>query len=152
MDKITQETAQKLAEAFLWFSRLNWYHSPNNGLKPSELVVLNLIKKERQPADPGIRVSEISRLLNVTSPTITQIIRSLEDKGLIDRNTDQEDRRAVRIKLTGSGENILAETARTFYASFNGLVEHLGESKSKQLAGILTDVFAYFRNSTKQNN
>ena len=91
-----------------------------------------------------MKVSEISKLLHVTSPTITQLLKGLEATGLIERHIDPTDRRAVGITLTKKGEMVTQKAADTFSASFDGLIEYLGEEQSNQLAELLTRVFRYF--------
>lgn len=93
---------------------------------------------------PEMKVSEISKQLHVTSPTITQLLNSLEANGLIERHSDVIDRRAVGITLTGKGEIVTQQAADAFLASLNGLVEYLGEEQSTQLAELLFKVFRYF--------
>lgn len=151
MDSNISGITQKLMEAFLQFSRLNWYQSPIVGLRSSELLVLYYIKRNAASGAPGFKISEISNILNVTSPTITQQINSLEAKGFVERDNDKEDRRVVRIKLTDKGEIVAKKALDIFFASFNGLVEYLGEENSSELAEFLSKVFVYFNEMQKQN-
>jgi DNA-binding MarR family transcriptional regulator len=89
-------------------------------------------------------VSEISKQLGVTSPTITQLLKGLEAHGLIERHIDTIDRRAVGIKLTAKGVMVAQQASDAFFASIKGLVEYLGEEQSDQLAELLSKVFRYF--------
>lgn len=143
-------SAQKLMEVFLRFNRLNRNHSPVVGLRPSELHVLYCIRRKTASDDSGIKVSEISSILNVASPTVTQLVTSLETKGFVERGVDKEDRRAVRIKLTEEGEIIIKKASDDFFKSFNGLVEFLGEDKSRELTELLSKVFVYFDEMRRQ--
>jgi DNA-binding MarR family transcriptional regulator len=136
--------AQKLLEAFVRMRRLGWKQSPVAGLTIGETIVLSCIKRAVSEDQTGIKVSDLSSLLNVASPTITQQITSLETRGFVSRKMDREDRRAVRITLTGKGEGALAEHREAFLASINGLVEYLGEEDSDKLADLLGRVFTYF--------
>jgi DNA-binding MarR family transcriptional regulator len=148
MDKNNQDpAARKLMEAFTQFHRLKWRKSPVAGLKRSEIAVLFNIKKTLKTESPGIKVSDISSALQVAAPTITQLINSLEADGFVERTMDKEDRRAVRVNITVKGEAAIDKASKTFYKSFNGLVRHLGEVKSNQLAELLSEVFVYFKNS-----
>lgn len=144
MKKKRNPVAQKLLEAFTQFHRLNWKQSPIEGLKSSEIMVLFCIRKAVQCESPGIKVSDISSALRVATPTITQLINNLETNGFVERTMDREDRRAVRVKLTDTGERTLEKAADAFFESFNGLVEYLGEEKSSELAGLLAKTYVYF--------
>ena len=56
---------------------------------------------ERNPA--GLRMSDISKRLMVSSGNITGITDQLEKEGLVIRTLDPADRRAVTVKLTEAG-------------------------------------------------
>lgn len=152
MDKDNQNlVARSLMEAFTRFHRIKWRKSPVAGLKPSEIAVLLNIKKTVKPESPGIKVSDISNALQVAAPTITQLINSLEAEGFVCRTMDKEDRRAVRVNITAKGEGAIDTASKVFYNSINGLVEHLGEEKSNELAELLSEVFVYYNEKEKDN-
>jgi DNA-binding MarR family transcriptional regulator len=91
-----------------------------------------------------MKVSEISKRLQVTSPTVTQLLKGLEMHGLIERHIDPVDRRAVGVKLTREGEKVAQQAADAFTASMRGLIEYLGEEQSNQLVELLSKAFRYF--------
>jgi DNA-binding MarR family transcriptional regulator len=144
MEGYTHPTAQKLLRAFMQFKNIGWHQRSIAGCKPSEIRVLFCVRKGAQSHNLEIKVSEISKLLHVTSPTITQLLKGLEINGLVERHIDPMDRRAVGIKLTKKGEMITQQAADTFSTSFNGLIEYLGEEQSNQLAELLSKTFRYF--------
>jgi DNA-binding MarR family transcriptional regulator len=136
--------AQKLLQSFRQFYKSDWHRRSHMGYKSSDIRVLFCIKN-REKADPlGMMVSEISQLLCVSPPTITQLIKGLEINGLIKRSMDLLDKRAVRIKLTEDGEMVAKKASGAILDSFNGLVEFLGEEQSNQLAELFSKVFVYF--------
>ena len=143
-------TAQKLMTAFKQFHSIR-KKSPVTDLKSSEVWVLFCIKKRVSPDSPGIKVSDISSALHVAAPTITQLINSLDANGYVERATDKEDRRAVRIRLTDKGEQAMMKASESFSESFNGLVDYLGEEKGNELAELLSMVFTYFDEQKKDN-
>jgi len=144
--------ARRLMEVFLQFRRLHWRHSPTAGLRHSELAVLYCIKRKAASDAPGIKVSEISNFLKVASPTITQLLNSLETKGLIERGVDKEDRRAVPIRLTDEGEIAVKKATDAAFAYYEGLAEYLGEEDSNRLAGLLSKVFIYVNETRRRNS
>lgn len=91
----------------------------------------------------GVTVSELSSMMAVASPTVTPLVRSLEEQGLVLRYNDKEDRRAVRVKLTEQGLEQVREFAKKRSAQIQGLVEYLGEEKSGQLIELLEQVYEY---------
>jgi DNA-binding MarR family transcriptional regulator len=144
MDETTTATEHKLLRVLMQLKRLELHRQPIAGCKPSEIRILFCIKKSTNLTLPEMKVSEISKRLQVTSPTITQLLKGLEANGLIERHTDNIDRRSVGVKLTPKGEAVAQEAMDTFLASMNGLIEYLGEEQSDQLADLLSKVFLYF--------
>ena len=152
MDITTNSTAQKLFRAFMQFHKIGWHQGSIAGCKPSEIRVLFCIKKGLKLDTPEMKVSEISKQLHVTSPTITQVLKSLEANGLIERHIDPTDRRAVGIILTKKGEMVTQQAVDAFSASLNGLIEYLGEEQSDQLAELLSQVFRYYNEKAASEN
>jgi DNA-binding MarR family transcriptional regulator len=155
VDIQNDETAQKLLKALMQFKRAGWHQTSPMGYKPSELRVLFCLGKglrsdthelegELRPDMHEMKVSEISKRLHVTPPTVTQLIKGLEASGLVERNIDPVDRRAVGIKLTEKGEKITSVAVTDFLASITGLIEYLGEEESDQFAELLVKVSRYY--------
>ena len=144
MDGATITTEHKLLRVLMQLKRLELHRQPIAGCKPSEIRVLFCVKKSTNLTLPEMKVSEISRQLQVTSPTITQLLKGLEVNGLIERHIDNIDRRSVGIRLTPKGEAVAQQAMDTLLESMNGLIEYLGEEQSNQLAELLSKVLHYF--------
>ncbi|AJS60471.1 MarR family winged helix-turn-helix transcriptional regulator [Paenibacillus sp. IHBB 10380] len=143
-------TAETLFRAMMRFNKAEFRNRLVEGVKPSELLLMFCVKKKMKPDTTGLMVSEISELLGVTSPTVTQLLKSLEAKDWIDRTMDQLDRRAVRIKLSDKGEEVIKAAMEATEASFNGLIQYLGEEDSNQLAKLLVKAYEYFESDDQK--
>ncbi len=88
-------------------------------------------------------MSEISRLLGLTPPTVTQLINSLEAKEMVYRQADPEDRRVVRVHLTERGCEAAKKAKKQIDANLSKLVDYLGEEDSNRLAELLMKVHAF---------
>jgi DNA-binding MarR family transcriptional regulator len=143
MADLESSTAQKLLKAFMQFRKTGWHEKKIAGYNPSEFKVLITIKHGTEEKN-DMKVSEISQKLHVTPPTVTQIINVLEKDGLVERSTDTEDRRAVKIKLTQAGMEVTEQAKKAFFETFSGLIDYLGEEESEQLANLLFKVHQYF--------
>lgn len=139
-----QLTARRLIASFQQFRRLHWQASTFAGLKHSELVLLSKIEQHSPPASLGLKMSELSGLLQLATPTVTEVVNGLVDKGLVERNRDPGDRRAVRVRLTEQGAAVSAEGRATLVRLFAGLAGRLGPEQSEQLLRLLATVFDYF--------
>lgn len=137
---------QRLMRSFMQFNKAAWHQQQHTvaGCKPSEIRVLFCLKRNCQPGAGEIKVSEISKLLLVTSPTVTQLLKGLEANGLIERHIDPLDRRAVGVRLTKKGEDVTRQAQDALVTSLQGLIAFLGEEESDQLVALLSKVFHYF--------
>jgi DNA-binding MarR family transcriptional regulator len=134
-------TDHKLFRALMQFKRLGWHQHSIAGCTPSEIRVLICVKRGGSPL---VTVSEISKHLAVTPPSITQLLNSLEARGLIERHMDTSDRRVIVVNLTKQGELVTEQADEAFSATMKGLINYLGEQQSNQLADLLFKVFRYF--------
>src|SRR5579859_6458377 len=144
MEQPTLTTEQKLFRAMTLFKRLSWHEHSIGGCKPSEIRVLFCIKRNMHQHISEMKVSEISKQLHVTSPTITQLLNSLEANGLIERRVDAIDRRVVGVTLTKKGEMVTQRATEAMTGAMGELIAYLGEEQSDQLAELLFKVFRYF--------
>ena len=74
--------------------------------------VLALLQEE-----DGAMLGALSRMRGIDAPTITGIVKRLEQSGLVERRADLEDRRIVRVCLTAEGRSCcesLADVAEAF--------------------------------------
>ena len=139
----TNATAQKLLQALDQFRRAKWHEQETfAGCKPSEIRLLFCIKNGAKAGAP-MKVSEISKQMHVTSPTITQLLNGLEPNGFVERQIDPEDRRSVGIRLTEKGECVTERAWEGFLIALQGLIDYLGEEDSERLADLLFKVLHY---------
>ncbi|KUG07077.1 MarR family winged helix-turn-helix transcriptional regulator [Solirubrum puertoriconensis] len=67
--------------------------------------------------DQGTPATKIAPLLGLETRSLTRILRSMEEKGLIYKQADQQDKRSVRIFLTEEGlrkKEVSRQTVRQF--------------------------------------
>ncbi len=72
----------------------------------SALMIIEGLKDQA-----SLRMSQLAESVGTTPPTVTKLIRDLENKGLITKSPDQEDGRASIISLTVKGHEV-AESIR----------------------------------------
>src|ERR1051326_1012636 len=71
----------------------------------------------------GLTVGTISQQRGIDAPTVTGIIKRLEQAGLVERRHDRDARRIVKVYLTREGHDItqsLTPVIRAFYAEMLG--------------------------------
>ena len=77
----------------------------NFGINPSQLHFLFEIKHNRE-----INQEKIASKCNMNKGSVARSIRKLEEKGLIEREIDDNNRRQNIISLTDRGEEVLEES------------------------------------------
>ena len=152
MNPTSHEQINALVQAFGNLSKADWRKTTRWGVKSSEIRVLLTIREryDQQP-DKAVTVSELSKILQVTSPTVTQIVNGLIKGGYIRRSVHPEDRRISEITLTEEGDRLARQAAADIHTIFGGLVEHLGAERSEQLAGLLNEAYDYLKASRRQS-
>ncbi|MBD3920681.1 winged helix-turn-helix transcriptional regulator [Paenibacillus sp. PR3] len=140
-----QQLSRELMHAFRQLRQLNW-----TGLKSSDghtrtevMTLFHIFKATRQePAGP--KASDLARSLNVTMPTVTQMVNVLEARGLLERHRDSKDRRAVRLRLTEQGEAVMSRNHTIMLNKMSSVIEHLGEARSRELVDTLQEIFRFY--------
>jgi DNA-binding MarR family transcriptional regulator len=145
LSKEQKEIAKQLMESYFQ-SQVGGNMMQNRAVynqKPGEIMVLYFISMNVKDDSPGLMVSEISGKLNVTSPTVSQHINSLEAQELVERHADPADRRVVRIQLSDKGKKHIQRINEARLNMFVGLVKHLGEEESLLFAEMMRNASDY---------
>lgn len=101
-----------------------------------EFFVMNVISDFcRENTDPdikGIKVTTISTILFAAAANTSNLLRSMEVKGTIERVFDDNDRRVVFIRLTPKGEEIINTAREKSGEIFLKIFEKLGDEESEE--------------------
>jgi len=93
----------------------------------TELEVLSILREGAR------RVTELSELEGTSQPTMTLLVRRLEEKGWVRRSRPSDDRRVVMISLTAAGR----AAQRRFRAAFlEAMRDDLRELSSDDLRAV----------------
>lgn len=144
-------TVIRFVDTFENLARVERKIQPVLGIKNSEIRVLLCIVSLLHEGQQVINVSQISNKLHVTSPTVTELTKSLSSNGYIERYTDDKDKRVVDIKLTEKGKKYVQKVDAYYDALFSGLIERLGEEQSEKLIELLDQVCLYLNEATVEN-
>jgi DNA-binding MarR family transcriptional regulator len=91
-----------------------------------------IIMKTLAEADT-LHVSEISQRLLIPKPQMTHLIDRLEDLGIVERQTDSQDRRAINITLTAKGREVLEKHDGLIKEAVKTTLSCLTEEELQQL-------------------
>lgn len=81
--------------------------------------------------------SAIAAALGLPLPTLSHVLRRLEEEGWVSRRTDPADRRRYRFSLTASGERVLDAARGCLSAAMEGYVARLDERERDELLRLL---------------
>lgn len=115
------------------------------GLTPAESTVLMCIDRIMLHEGSAPRPGRVGRFIHMSPSALSQILKSLEDKDLVERKRDGEDSRAVSLHLTQEGEAKAEQGRARLRADVDGLESYLGEDDLRNLVSILKKVDAYFQ-------
>ena len=141
VDHLIILTLEKLSQAF---RSLLWDKAKRIGLSPIQLQFLIHISSHSRKYSS---VSEIARVFKLTAPTVSDAIKSLESKGLIQKIISPRDRRRYPIALTRKG----TEMAKKFSHWYEPLIPHLPESSSDSRESILLYLFRFMDSLRNEN-
>lgn len=105
------------------------------GVSGSQLWCLVTIQ-----AQPGIRVTQLAQALGIQQATASNLVESLDRKGLVERRRDQRDQRMVSLFLSEAGARIAKAAPQPVAGILPDALERLDPSALAQLNGLLEQV------------
>src|SRR5437868_7115385 len=103
-------------------------------LTPQQYNVLRLLRGQHPETTPTLALA--NRLIS-RAPDITRMLDKLEQRGLIARERNAENRRVVRVGITEAGLALLREIAAPLRECHARQLGHLKEEELKRLAALL---------------
>ncbi|MGL5651134.1 MAG: MarR family winged helix-turn-helix transcriptional regulator [Paraclostridium sp.] len=144
MNKQSNIDIKKFIDTFENLARIERHNQTIMGIKKSEARVLLCVEFLHEEKKCKVNISEISKNLSITSPSTTEFVKNLINKGYLEKHINQNDKRFIEITLTDEGKKIVQDLKKYFNSLFSGVIEILGEEKSKLLIELLDIVNIYF--------
>jgi homoprotocatechuate degradation regulator HpaR len=94
-----------------------------------------------------VDASEMANRAFILAPSLTRIIRSLEERGIISKAKDDNDGRRVLLQITSAGMAIIEEVAPESRLIYDRLERRFGRQKIEQLLDMLDEVATFNENS-----
>jgi DNA-binding MarR family transcriptional regulator len=110
------------------------------GIDPSTLDLLSVIRRAGPPYELTTR--EITRRTLVTAGAISQRITRAEQAGLVERSPSPVSRRAVAVRLTEAGHELIERTVRRLLEHEADLIAALTTDEHEALTGLLAKLEA----------
>ena len=103
------------------------------GLSPTDLWLLDGVVRHGP-----LRISDVAAWQGVDKSTMTIQLRRLTERGLLARNTDPDDRRAIRIAATDEGRRLHADVTRHGAGILEAMLDDWPADDRQALARLLT--------------
>jgi DNA-binding MarR family transcriptional regulator len=84
-----------------------------------------------------MRLSELSDRLHIAARSTTEVVDGLQDRGLVERRPDPQDRRATLVALTDEGTRVGQAIRSSRDAEAESYFSVLSEAERTDLTGIL---------------
>lgn len=125
----------ELAEQFLrdtfQFKSYGHQRKIDESMRGEVFVLLYILKWDKY-----VLPSEIGEKMNISSARVATILNALENKGLITREIDKNDRRKILVSLTEKGAKQAKNHNQTIVNLAAKMLKFLGENDAKELIRI----------------
>jgi DNA-binding MarR family transcriptional regulator len=131
-------------QVFLDLVRLNWalVRDVEEILKPFDLSgsQFNVLRILRGAGPSGLACREVGGRMITHDPDITRLLDRLENRGLISRARQEDDRRVVKTRITPEGLRILGELDAPLCAVHRRQFSAVPPDQLAELAKLLSDI------------
>ncbi len=107
------------------------------GVSMSNLHVLSMVERHGELA-----MSRIAEALDISLSNATGLVDRMEERGLVERVRDAEDRRVVHVRLSEAGRDALSDLEVYQDAAVGRILDQLDERQLNRLARTLGDLRA----------
>lgn len=140
---------QQLMQAFMKLKKLKHHNFFElSGLTHNEKLVLFLLHNKAK--DSKILLYELRKEIQLAPSTITPIITSLEEKGLIERNIDKEDRRNIYLSVTPKGRKSMGTAHKNMKKGIQDYIQYIGKEDTIRLIELMSKTVDFFKERNDQ--
>lgn len=104
---------------------------------PRMRLLVWLYLEERRGNPIGLSPSRLSHHQHISKNTVSSLLASLEEQGLVERALSSEDKRSFKIRLTRAGRALMQATLPKHNSSLNQVFSNLTTDEQKTLLKIL---------------
>jgi DNA-binding MarR family transcriptional regulator len=116
------------------------------GVSMANLHVLSLLERHGETS-----MSRIADALDISYSNATGIVDRMEERGLVERVRDAEDRRVVHVRLTETGRAVLADIEIFRDEAIGIVLDELDDRQLASLAQTLEDLGGAVSRATEQH-
>jgi len=127
-----------LFKAINGFKRKGHLKTWDIDMSPGEFFLLTHIKStEEETGVNGVFVSELSEILKMSMPAVSQQLKSLDKKELIVRDVDKDDRRKITVSISEKGQKFLKCAQGHMDKIITNIILQVGEDDVREFIRII---------------
>ncbi len=88
-------------------------------------------------AEPSVSLKHVGSCVGLSHPAASRAIEALHQRGLVERQEDEHDRRIKRVEVTEAGREVVRRLNQTRLAYLEQFAETLTETERTRLVGAL---------------
>jgi len=100
-------------------------------------------------ADEGLRLGELGHRLGIAPSTLSRNLDRLVERGMVERGSDPDDRRALRAELTADGRRAAASVREQEIEFSRTILDKLPEATAQATVSTLEELLTAIRSSTQ---
>jgi DNA-binding MarR family transcriptional regulator len=132
-----QDTQEQLLRAWMEMSAAIRGNRLLSELSFNEIMVCHLLVRQRRLGGPPLTATELCAQTRLLKSQINHILTAMEDKGLIQRQRSQEDRRVVYVRLLDAALPLYQREHDQVLRILDAVYQALGGQQAQTLAELL---------------
>ncbi len=104
-----------------------------DGLSSSDFFLLSTLLFKCDKCATGMQVSVIAEKMHISAPAVSKTLSTLEERGLIERSVDMNNRRNTWVKITEKGEQSVLNAHNYIDTYMDDVVKRMGEDNLHKL-------------------
>ncbi|MCP5266527.1 MAG: homoprotocatechuate degradation operon regulator HpaR [Burkholderiaceae bacterium] len=88
----------------------------------------------------SVRATRLAELTLISGPSLTRIVKSLDERGLVSRVAEAGDQRARAISITAAGRRLIATVAPDSEARYRSIATRIGEEDLGAIYALLSEL------------
>lgn len=114
------------------------------GMRPRHIDVIDAIF-ELEVGQKSVRVSQVSRALRLTAPSVTKLINELQALGAVVKTDDPADKRATLVRLTDLGRAVHEAHVVRFHLKLAEAFSEIDAADRRAMMRTIQTVYAQTR-------
>lgn len=111
-------------------------------LSLAEFIALTCVAGNRDDSEDKVYADDLQSRLFISKPAISQLLKSLEKAGYIQREINLENRRKLNVTLTPQGREVLTDAMARYEGALAKIINTFGVEKTRQMIALNSEFLA----------